>query len=367
MKILHIIDKLDYGGAQILLKDIVENSSSRNTNINVFSLRTVCTTFKIHYSNVRISKSSFRFSLKPIFELFKYLRENEVDIIHTHLIKSNLIGLFLALFYKSKFCFIVHEHGAIFRKSKFSLYCLLMKFFNNNITRFVVVSKATKNQMISKCGIPSDKISILYNPLNPKRFKKINSHLVNKLKIKYKLKNHIVVGFTGRFHPIKGIIYLLKAFRRLYAENKNVRLVIIGDGPQKDILKEYVKKEHLSSVVIFTGFKRDIKNYIPLFDVAVIPSISESLGIVALEFMHCEIPIIASKVGGLSEILYNNKTTLFVKPGNVHNLYSKIKQLIYNKNLQKKLINNSKIVVKRYYVDKYIKKLNNLYSDLLTK
>ena len=364
MKILHVVDKLDFGGTQRLLKDVFENNKSKNIQHHLVALRKVETNFQINTNNITVLPESFKYNPFTFFKVHKVISKKEFQYIHLHLVRSIIFGLVSALLAGSRKKFIIHEHGAIFRQSKLSPYSLIIRFLSSKVSKVLAVSEATKKELIDKCKIPENKILVLYNPVNPARFKNFKQARIRKLKQKLNISSSFVIGYVGRLHKIKGVIYLLKAAQILREQHPQIKVLIVGDGPERENLENYVSKNNLREIVTFAGFQEEVGLYLNLYDVAVIPSLSESSGIVAFEFMYYGIPIVASKVGGLAEILEDKKTALFSEPRKANVLASKILEIIENRNLRTKLIENGKKYVRNFYIDKYIDRLNKLYSSL---
>ena len=224
-----------------------------------------------------------------------------------------------------------------------------------------------------------DKIKLIPCGVNLKRFRKINFESARNYINHFSEKDKIIL-YVGRIDWRKGIETLIRAFplvlKRLPKLNLNVMVVggKIGkkgdpdDKKEISRLKDITKELNIEKKVLFLG-RRDQKKlsyYYSAGDIFVTPPFYEPFGMTALEAMRCGIPIIASKVGGLSYIIQNKKTGLFFPAGNHKILAKKIIQVFKTKGLRNKLIKNAEKVVKENYGwENICSEMINLYQELL--
>jgi glycosyltransferase involved in cell wall biosynthesis len=143
----------------------------------------------------------------------------------------------------------------------------------------------------------------------------------------------VTVGVAARLAPVKGIEYLIEAVKAL----DNVHLVIAGDGPERNRLENLAQHETLLGRVTFTGWVDDIARTMSRWDIYAQPSVAEGLGIAALEAMSLAIPVVASDVGGLREIVVNGETGFLVPPRDAAQLAAHLKELACNAELRQKM------------------------------
>jgi len=122
------------------------------------------------------------------------------------------------------------------------------------------------------------------------------------------------VGTVARLQPVKGVEYLIEAAKHVLESIPNTRFLIVGEGPQKAELIHKVHQLNLSSDVIFAGMRGDIPAILSALDLFVLPSLSEALGIAVIEALAAKVPVIATNVGGVTEIVEDGKTGLLVPP-----------------------------------------------------
>ena len=190
-----------------------------------------------------------------------------------------------------------------------------------------------------------------------------------------KKENKITVGIVKTLTEKYGIEYLIKAIKELEnildTENyKKIRLLIYGKGELKNKLEDLTKELQIEDKVIFKGYisNEDVPKALNEMDIFVVPSIlnSESFGVVAVEAMACEVPVIVSDVDGLKEVVVNNETGFVVPKRSSKEIANKIKILIENSDTVKKFKKNARErVLKLYDWNKNVDNMIKIYEELL--
>lgn len=177
------------------------------------------------------------------------------------------------------------------------------------------------------------------------------------------------ICFVGQLVPVKGVDVLLHAMRKVVDRIPKAKLLIAGDGKEKESLRELIKKLNLSSSVELLGYvpnsELDDKVWNQAW-VQAVPSIwAEPFGLVAIEAMAREIPVIASLSGGLEEIVEDSASGFLVEPGDVDQLAEKLCRILANKELATSMGKNGRAIVKsRFNKDKHIEKLVTIYKSV---
>ena len=365
MKVLHIIDHLNIGGAQTILKGILEKEKN-NKNIFCYVLKNSKAKIKINSQNLYLCKNYSRLNVRSLFELKKIIKNENVDILHCHLMKAYILGYLLKLLFFKNIKLVFHEHGEIFINRKW--YSCFVKIAQKKVNLLIAVSEATKNKLMENAGVDSNKIKILHNFVDLEKFgydinNKYNNNRSKKneeLKIK---DNDFVVGFAARIVRRKGCYNLISAFGEL-RNIKNIKLIIAGEGHEKNNYVKLINKLKLNDKVFFLGAVLNMAWFYSIIDCFVIPSHWEPFGIVALEAQATKVPVIASNTGGLNEIISDKKTGLLFEPENEKDLAKKIELIYNNEELRKKLAENGFESVKKYSLGNYLIKLENIYHEL---
>jgi len=174
--------------------------------------------------------------------------------------------------------------------------------------------------------------------------------------------------FIGALHYLKGVHHLLEAIPRIKSMGiQKIQVIIVGNGPYHSVLRELSLKLNIEEDVLFIGRKTqlEVKKYILQSDVIVLPSLSEGLGRVLIEAMACGKPVVASRIGGIPEIIKENYNGFLFQPGNVGELASKIYKVLENPKLSKKLGKNGRDFAQNFFsVEKYINGYKTLIDHL---
>jgi glycosyltransferase involved in cell wall biosynthesis len=399
MKILHIITRLDKGGSAETVVYICEyfNKKEGYEIVLVYGGETkVNLSCKNYYIKELKRKISLVNDIIAFLKIYKIIKKEKPDIIHTHSSKAGIIGRLAAwlvrkINYKLKFFRIIHTpHGHIFYgyygKLKTLLFLFLERLTAKITDKLVALTEGEKNESLSfgvgkeqqwviiPCGIDYNLELKVSNKLRDLSRNLRDSELKEKLGIS---KNSIVVGTVARLEPIKGIRYLVDAAKIILSLPSSYLLpsiyfIIVGDGSERKFLEEKVEKLGLKDKFIFTGMRDDVAELMSIMDIYVQPSINEGMGktIVLAELLGK--PVVATNVQGIPSVVINNETGILVPPKDPQKLAEAIVKLINDKDLRIKMGENAKKWVYKI-VDEYpqfsqqrmLFLLENLYKMLV--
>jgi L-malate glycosyltransferase len=351
------------GGAQTLVAGIIEGCEAsddiycyvlRRNDLRLINLRnTICR-----------NSNSCLYDTLSIPELKRLISQKNIQILHCHLLESFFLGYLLKKLYFKHIKLIYHEHGRIF--SNRTTYKLFLKLTYENTDLSIAVSKATRRKIIEYTQREEEKIKVIYNFVDLDKFNTENCNVnSNKLNHKFNIKSDdFVFGFAARIIKRKGWLDLLLAFKSI--EDKNVKLLIVGDGVESQKLQSTIEKLNLNDKVYYLGYVDDILDFYSCLDCFVIPSHWEPMGLTEIEAQACGIPVIASNTEGLNEIVLDKETGLLFEPKNVKDLEEKIKLMKNDTDLRNKLITNGLLNVRRYSRERYLNELYAVYNELLS-
>jgi glycosyltransferase involved in cell wall biosynthesis len=175
----------------------------------------------------------------------------------------------------------------------------------------------------------------------------------------------LVIGYLGRLSGEKGLRFLIDAVHEL-ADELPMKLLIVGDGPQQSELEEIVDSLGLSDRVVFAGFQTDPEAWLPAFDVSVLPSLTEGTPVALLEAMAARVPLIATNVGGVPQVIADGTNGLLVPAGDAWALSVAIRTLIRDPELMRRLAAAGLETVRtRYGLDSWCRRLEEQYCSLL--
>ncbi len=272
------------------------------------------------------------------------------DVIHAHDWLVAYAGRAVAKIFTIPLVSTIHatEHGRnIGLHNRFSLEINeIEKNLAIEAEKVICCSNYMENEIQDLFGVEQEKIKIIPNGVDPNLFVSLPENPVLNIS-----PNDKVVFFIGRLVPEKGVWQLISSFPRVIEKVPEAKLYIGGRGPQQPELEKLIKELELKNKVIFTGFIREKeRNYVyNQAKVAVFPSFYEPFGIVALEAMATQTPVIVGNVGGLAEIVEHRVTGLKVDPGSKEKLADAIIEILTDKDLAEQLENNANRMVKTVY------------------
>ncbi len=305
--------------------------------------------------------------LKSVSKLKRILKKEKPSIIYMHSSMAGAVGRIANLF-NFKVKLLYNAHGWYFNakisKKKKKFYALIERILALRTTKIINISKAEYESALQHKIASKKKMCIIENAIDFSKFEGCDQYR-EKTRKKYNIKDDdIVIGVVGRLSEQKDPMTIIKAFNEVYKENKNVKLIYVGSGDLESEVKEYTTKKHLEHLVTVTGWVEDTERYIPAFDIAVLPSRWEGFGLVLIEYMACNKPIIASNVGGIADIITNNKNGLLFEIGDYEELSKKIKLLIENKEMLNNIVAENKECSKKYDISVLIKKHEELFDKI---
>ncbi|MEJ0053256.1 MAG: glycosyltransferase [bacterium] len=360
MKVLHLIDSLTFGGAASLVKDIFEFQPG-NTNIYLYPLRLKGNVVDIVHPNVIPTTSKFKYSLFPFFDLYKIIRQNNIDILHCHLFRSQMCGYILKVFCFQHLKLIFHRHGA--PNEYWFAYVLFLLCSISQVDYFIAISKMAQGFLFERAHVPKRKIQLLYNFVNLSKFD-VSSVNVSQARTKLALKKtDFVVGFAARIVEAKGWKEFIGS-AVLLREDRDIKFVIAGDGIDRPQLLSQLERQQLEKQVIYLGYQSNMTDFYAVLNCFIIPSHFETMGLTEIEAMAMEVPVIASNVPGLNEIIEDRKNGLLFPNKDIKALTDKIQLLRDNATLRKALIEQGRRDLQKYSLPEYLKRLDNIYAQI---
>ncbi len=294
-----------------------------------------------------------------MWKLWKFCRAENFDVVITHRFKT--LDIMLKL---NKFLRIPHCIGVVHNLDDFNRFYRKVNafLFLDKRWTIVTVSQAV-NDYLSNIGYGFNKnnVTTINNAIDTE---KLLSRIYSREKARDELElnnDSFVFGTIGRMVTVKGHLYLIKAFEKLYHSEKNIKLVIVGDGKLKNQLQQYVDENNLQDAVSFPGEIIDAKLLMPAFDVFVLSSLSEGLPLVLLEAMAAKIPVIATRVGGIPTVITDQGE--LVAPREVEQL-SAMMEKYYNTPENKRVLLGEKLH-QRLLADFDIKLYRKKYLELV--
>lgn len=308
--------------------------------------------------------------LKALIKLYRIIRQEKPDIVHTHTAKAGAIGRIAA--WLAGVPVIVHTfHGHVFHhyfgkfKTRFFIHC--ERWLSKIATCIIVISRLQKYDIVTKFKITEEKKVVLIPlGLELERFLLINKNdffLKNELNIS---KKEFLIGVVGRIVPIKNHELLLKVIKLLRDQRLRVHLCVVGDGELRNQLIESARKKNIIEYVHFIGWRLDMERIYAGMDLLALSSYNEGTPVAIIEAMASQVPVVATAVGGVPDLITDGETGLLCTSDDVTELAEKIRQINLNSEMKQKILENArKSVEKKYHYHRLVDDIQNLYEKLL--
>lgn len=306
--------------------------------------------------------------IKSILEIKKIFRQIKPDIVYLHSSKAGAIGR-IALAFNFRTKILYNAHGWYFNAQisdkKKRIFALIEKMLALKTDKIINISKSEYESALKYKIASERKMCIIENGIDFTKFKN-NDKNREETRKKYNIKdNEILIGVVGRLSEQKDPMTMIKAFELVNKEKNNTRLMYVGTGELEENVKQYAKEKNISDKVIITGWVNNVEQYIPAFDIAVLPSKWEGFGLVLIEYMACDKPIVASNIGGIADIIRDKENGLLCNPDNDKEISKKILYMINNEKLIKEISNKNIEYRKKYDIGYLIKKHEKLFKGEL--
>ncbi|MCP4705590.1 MAG: glycosyltransferase [candidate division Zixibacteria bacterium] len=320
--------------------------------------------FDVHVLNIgRLFSLDF---IKGIISFRKLYKNQKFDIIQTFFRDGNIFGSIAA-----KYCncnkIISSRRNMGYWHTKFDIF--LLKLFSKWTPYYLCNSKAAQEQTIEIEKVDPSKISTMYNGLDLTKLNLINDEARAKQRKIWSVKDdEIVIGAIANLRPVKNIDILIDTAAELIKEFKNLKFIVAGEGDLRKQLQEKIAKLDLVARFFLVGRTNNIYPLLSSFDIAVMPSQSESFSNSLIEYMLAKLPIVASDVGGNSEAIEHNKTGLLFSLEDKNGLLEGVKRLISDRALSRQLGKNAyNNAIRNYSISTMIFNHENYYENIASK
>ena len=310
----------------------------------------------------------------PLSAIRRLVRECNTEIIHALMDYSTntAVASFVSKVTDIPFVYTVPGMGT--RTSSFVVNALaecydwtIEHFISRNAKKLILLSKSLISRT-RKLSVPDSKVVVIPSGVDCTRFDPRRPEVRRKA---VELRNDfdigqedVVVGFVGRLVPAKGLSHLLAAINQIKREFPKVVLLIVGEGPQKAELQRMARDLDLKTV--FTGYQTDTPSYYTLMDVFVLPSFFEGLPNVVLEAMAMEKPVVATDVGGISDLVMDGENGFLVPTRDTGQVASALRKLITDEGLRVRMGKAGRGMVQKGFLwDDIVDKLEMVYKEVI--
>lgn len=372
IRVLHLIGGGEIGGAEQNVFNLLTNFQQEKINPSLCCLvknSPFASLVRSHGIPTKILPMRFSLDLFPVIPLVRLCRKDKVQLIHCHGIRANLVGRIAAKILAIPCISTVHskletDYSSLW-KGKFALYLdnltlplsLGVITVSSDLRRLISLSLEKKRSTMP--------INTIYNGITVLDFSdkdELRSHFRNKWGIP---QDCTVIGTIGRLHPVKGQVFLVEALKILIKDFSDLHLLIIGEGSLHAELQDLLSSYGLPHTM--AGYLPSAWQALPAMDIFVLPSLDEGMGLVLLEAAQAEIPVVASRVGGIPELMADNSEALLVSPADPLALSQACSRILKDSTLAKNLVANARKKVGRYTIEKMAAETTEFYEQVLKR
>lgn len=362
------------GGVGRYLKNFFKYSrNEKYTNILIASQDYIDSVASLESLGVKVyivemcREISLRKDIQSMLDIGRILKKINPDIIYCHSSKAGVYGRVAALFFNIKSKCIYNPHGWSFdmkvsnlKKWIFILIEQLLSFLTDNI---VAISNHEKEVALKYSIINRNKISVIENGIDLDFINQtVEGNIISQIGWD---KNDTIIGMVGRISEQKSPETFVKIAENIIQKIESSKFILVGDGEQRDIIENMIREKGLVNRFHITGWIENPEAYISIFDVALLTSKWEGFGLVIPEYMCLKIPVIASKVGGIADIIKNNETGYLVECQNIDEFAEAILELTTNKEKRKNIIDAAyDETITRFDFRRVVSQHTNLFKRL---
>ena len=365
MKILQVSTHLDIGGIGNYIVSLSKALRNMGQGVIVASsggeLEEELRDSGIEHRKINI-KTKFEYGPKVLisaFNLCRIIKDEKVDIIHAHTRVSQVAARLASGI--TGVPYVTTCHGFFKTRSR--------KIFDTWGVKVIAISNAVKAHLKDDLGVDEDRIALIYSGVDIGRFsERYSNDRIESVKRSLGLGAGPVVGSIGRLSPVKGQKFLIEAVPAVLSEAKDTEFVIVGSGPDEATLKNLARSLGVERSVLFLRSAPDTHKFLSIMDVFVLPSVKEGLGIALLEALVSGKACVASKVGGISDVIDDGVNGLLIEACKPETIAAAVLRLIKDPALRDKLGQKGNILAKeKFSLDMMAGNVNGLYRNILEK
>lgn len=362
-RILHIIQSLDNGGCEnMLLRTLPLLNDFEHRIITLKELGELTPNFVSAGIGVDTVRCDGFFDISGIMRLRKLVQEENPDIIITYLFHADMIGRF---FIQRKINIpIIPFLRTTYNHPRYLVARVLEWLTKLFVERYLANSEAVKDYYVKHLGVSADKITVIPNGIDVAVFNAIepDNFLRKSLDIS---EDALVLICVANFHQNKGHRYLLEAFEQVHSKYPETILILVGDGEERQKLKQQVSKYSSKTAVRFLGKRNDVLKLLKLSHIFVLPTLFEGMSNAILEAMATGVIVITTMIKENCELIDNRHTGFLVPPRDSSAIAEAIVTIIDNKPLMNKIaISGRNSVLQKNSMSSVVKQINKYYKEL---
>jgi glycosyltransferase involved in cell wall biosynthesis len=312
--------------------------------------------------------------LLATFRLARIIREQRPQILHTHTAKAGAVGRAAALLAgRARPPIVVHTfHGHVLRGYFGRFWTGFFRFLERMLARvtdaLVAVSPEVRDELVAMHVAPASKFAVVRLGIRlEERVAADRAAGEETRRVMGIPDGRLVVGWIGRMTAVKRADDVLRAFKLLRDGGVDACLCMVGDGPDRDRVEELASELGIVRDCLFPGYQEQVGPFFAAFDVFVLPSGNEGTPVTAIEALASGCPVVATRVGGVPDVVRDGEDGFLVEPGSIEELAARLADLGADPALRTRMgAAGRERVLHRYSVDRLIDDIDRLYRELLT-
>ena len=363
VRVAQVVHALEIGGSEVLAWRIARVLNQGGQHL--------CSMNAVHGSGILagvlaaegIAAKAFsknrRFDLGLILRLAAHFRSARVQVLHTHHLGQLLYGGLAGRLAGARVVHTEHDSHTLSRRR----HQFLLRRLAAIADAVTAVAESITDFLRVQVGIPAQKLSTVANGVDIARFS--TAHPLDRSTWGWS-DEHVVVGCVARLEKEKGHAMLLDAFRRVHSRHPSLKLLLVGDGSERAALEQFTRQHGVKESVAFLGARTDVPELMAACDIVALTSVREGLPISILEAMAASKAVVATKVGGVPQIVVDNVTGLLVEPSDAEALARALEHLMLDHKARRRLGSEAYDLVRtRYSFDHTVTQYARLYDSIL--
>jgi len=364
VRVLQLISSGGYYGAENMLLNLCasqETAGCQNSLVLFYNVHAPNVEFyeraRRRGLSVRMIHCQGRADWRAIRQIQEYIQEDSIDLVHAHGYKADLYGYIAAR--RSSKPIVATCHNWVGGTAALGIYNHLDRLALKRFHGVAAVSDSVAQRLLDS-GVSAKKIRTIANGIDVQTFE--HAHALPA----FNFDGSKVIGMVARLDLQKGFEHLLRAARDLCVAFPALKVVIVGDGPDRKAIEDMIQRFGLQSNVILAGQHSDMPGIYAAMDVFVLPSLNEGLPMTILEAMAASKPVIATRVGAIPSVIRDGETGLLVDPGDTYGLRSAVARLLSAPDLCHRIGAAGHAWVSRHYTSEAMAlKYRQMYDEVL--
>jgi glycosyltransferase involved in cell wall biosynthesis len=297
------------------------------------------------------------------------LRTRQVDILHTHLFDPSVVGLTAGALARTPVRTMTRHYSDYHTRIQKRWHVRLDQLCTALCHRVIAVSEHTAEVMRGEEGAPAGRVRVILNGIDFERVRLSTPKAPQALRRQFAPNGEFLLLQVARLHPEKGHEHLFRALAAIRARAaRPVRLLVAGSGSFEAEYRRQVRELGVEEMVVFTGFRRDIPDLMAAADVLVLPSVAEAFGLVLAEALYLGTPVVASRVGGIPEIVRDGVDGLLVPPGSPEALAQALLEVSQDEGLRQRLAGAGRErMIETFRFEPMMRRYEALYQEMLVE